>query len=479
MRRAQFFFCAFLLAALLVPARLQAEEVAPLDELPAEQAEETLDEAPVPEKRTILKSGEPFPFLDDALISGGAYFFARNRERYNMNKERYTTNLHHITGQVSAEFNSGWLAETIGLDVGAFGAYDFQNSGSPDHEMNFVPWSNPWSPDWSAKEAENGASLYKAQLRLQAGPARLKAGYFQPSGPGVLGVNWSFLPGTYLGGEAAADFGPVTVAVSAATRYKAPWYTDTYYFRKNDGTTRVDYLWSAGVGAKLLEDRLYLELAYGESQDYLKNAHAKASYTQAWNGQTLTLAYHLYAMGDSDNSGGVNDNFDGVALHHFAQLRYELDPWTFRLEALHTRAPQNNPNNVGYFAYRLISAYGGANGAYAPWWDLRSDWNHDNETAMFASISRTGADFGLPGLFAAVSAAYGWDGTAYGYSTHFAENAFGFEIGYIVQAGPLANSLIKLHYTDYNNRTNLPSWQGFKNAFQDERDIKFTVIIPF
>lgn len=465
MRRVFLVCLALCLAAVSVTSAAAQEAVLPSSEAPSGTSSPLLEPS--------------FPFLDDASISGSLYYFQRIRNRYNPAEDKYDTNLHHATGQLSMEFNSGWLGNFFGLDVGAFAALDFQNSGSPAHEMNFFPWRDPWNADWSAEDADDGASVYKAQARIQAGPVWAKGGWFQPSGPGVLGVNWSFLPGTYLGAEAGFNVPHLSFAAAFATEYKAPWFKDTYKFRRNDGTTPVDYIWSMGAALTLLEERFRLELAYGESEGYLQNGHLKARYSLPFENSALTLSYHLYLMGDSDDSGGVNDNFDGLAQHHFLAARYETAPWTFQLEALHTRAPENSPESRGYFAYRLISAYGGANGAYEPWWDLRSDWDHDNETAIFAKISRTGEDFGLPGLSAGISFAYGFDGQARGHSTHLAEYAFGFDIAYTVQEGCLEGSMVKLHYTDYRNRTNQPDWSPFKNAFQDERDIKLTVIIPF
>lgn len=420
-----------------------------------------------------------FPFLDDATVSGGLYYFQRYRDRYSIADHRYERNLRHASGQISAEFNSGWLADMIGLDVGVYASLDFeQRSVSSDHEMNFVPWSDPWHPDWSSNRTDDGFSFYKAQLRVKTDYVQLKGGWFQPSGPGVLGVNWAFLPGTYLGAEAVSSFRALTVAAAIATEYKAPWYPETYHFLKNDAATRVDFLWSVGARLDLLEDALSLELAYGESEGFLKNAHFKGRYAWQWEGSALALSYHLYAMADSDNSG-VNDNFDGVATHHFLGARYENGPWTVRLEGTYTYAPQENTTNKGYFAYRLVTPNGGAKGAYEAWWDLRSDWSHHNEAAVFAQVSRTAADFGLPGLFAAVSFAYGWGGKSIETSTRLEEYAFGFDIGYTVQEGHFAGSSLKLHYTDYRNRTHLPSWQAFQNAFQDERDIKILLTIPF
>jgi hypothetical protein len=59
------------------------------------------------------------------------------------------------------------------------------------------------------------------------------------------------------------------------------------------------------------------------------------------------------------------------------------------------------------------------------------------------------------------------------------ESAWSFDLTYLTPAGPLKNTRFSLHYTRYNNKTRQPSWEGFKNLFQDERDLKFFIIVPW
>ena len=52
-------------------------------------------------------------------------------------------------------------------------------------------------------------------------------------------------------------------------------------------------------------------------------------------------------------------------------------------------------------------------------------------------------------------------------------------MSYTFQEGWLQGASVKLHYTWYDNMTDFPSWEPYKNAFQDEHDIKFSIVIPF
>jgi len=51
---------------------------------------------------------------------------------------------------------------------------------------------------------------------------------------------------------------------------------------------------------------------------------------------------------------------------------------------------------------------------------------------------------------------------------------------YTVQEGRAKGTQLKLDYTQYANHTNIPSWGGdYGNIFQDEKDVKFMVTVPF
>ncbi len=421
--------------------------------------------------------------IDDGVLSGGLWYFQRDRRRYDVNTRRYENNLNHATLTANLDFTSGFLGGVIGFDIAVFGTHDIKNTGSPDHEMNFFPWGDPWHPNWDKTDARDGTSVYKASVKLKAGPVRAKAGYFQPSGPGVLGVNWSVMPGTYRGVNAGADFGGLSVAFAWADAYKAPWYQNVNDFRKNDGESRVPWMWSSGA-RYTFDSGLMLEAAYGESKKHLWNGHFKAHYDTVLDeekNRTLRLGYQAYIMGDNDNSADtLNDNFDGTAWQHVLFFHYGTGPWLFRLEGTYTLSPFDSEYQMGNFVYRLTDRNGSSKGAYDIWWDARSDWNHHNEKAVFAGVDRSLDDI-LPirGFSAGVGAAIGWDGEAYGTAQHLKEWAFNFDIGYTHPEGPLAGAFVKLHYTEYRNGTSLPSWEPYKNGFQSEHDIKLFAGIPF
>lgn len=422
-------------------------------------------------------------FFDDAALSGGLYYFQRDRRRFDPARGRYTNNLNHATIQANADFVSGFTGGILGVDFAVFGSHDIKNTGSVDHEMNFFPWNDPWHPNWDKNRTEDGLSIYKAHLKAKAGPFWGRAGYFQPAGPGVLGVNWSVMPGTYRGVNAGADFGGLSLAFAWADAYKSPWFKTMNSFRKNDGEKNVPWLWSSGI-RYTFSSGLMLEAAYGESKGHLWNGDFKITHSLSLGPDaagTLRLGYQLYLMGDNDDSGeSPNDNFAGAASQHYAFMHYETGPWLLKLEGTYTRAPFTNEHQVGYFAYRLTDRSGSSKGAYDIWWDARSDWNAHNEKAVFVSGQRFLDDIlPLPGFYVGAGAALGWDGEAYGVSEHFKEWAFNLDLGYVKPDGPMKGAFVKLHYTEYRNGTDKPSWTPYKNGFQSEHDIKIFAGIPF
>jgi hypothetical protein len=422
----------------------------------------------------------------DSTLSGDLMYFQRHRDRYRVDEDRYATNLHHRSVQARLDFDSAFVADVFGFDLGVFSATDLENDGSPDHEINFFPWRDPWSADWSRRNAKNGVSLYRAHAKLRHGGNGNKwwgkFGYFQPSGPGTLGVNWALMPGTWRGvesgGEISRDWGKLVFAAAWANGYKAPWYRDIYHFRAGNGKDRVRNVVSLGL--RYETGTTSVEAAWGEARNYLRNAHLKFKWRREFDRDaSIGLSYHLYGASDRVRGHDAGYYAGGRAWQHYFAWNAGFAPYTIKAEFIHTRAPSRAVGHLGYFVYRLSGAYGGANGAYELWWDNRSDWNHHRESAFFLSLGRRLDDvLPIPGFTLTASAVRGRGGRVYGVRESLRESAWSLDLGYVAPSGMLKGSRISLHYTRYDNSTHRPSWEGFKNLFQDERDFKFLFVLP-
>ncbi len=84
---------------------------------------------------------EEIAFFSESKISGNVNFWFRDRERGNVDANGKdtpkTTNLNHSSVFMNLGFNSGYIADTVGLDLVAYTTWDLSNEAF-GHEMNFM-----------------------------------------------------------------------------------------------------------------------------------------------------------------------------------------------------------------------------------------------------------------------------------------------------------------------------------------------------
>ncbi|MFM5742531.1 OprD family outer membrane porin [Aeromonas veronii] len=422
-------------------------------------------------------------FVKDSKLTGGLFYFQRDRQRIQggaTGDGKYHSNLSHGTAQAALNFNSGYAWNFIGLDLGGFGAYDLSidesNGVNEENEFSFI--GKKWG-DKMDGVAEGGFSLSNAALKFKLGDSvTAKGGYTQLYVPGVIGVNWSYQPGTYRGGQVEGNFGGLYLTYAIADEYKAPWFKETAGFSKKSmyaGNTAfndensIDYI--HGLAARYtFENGTAVTGSFGQSEGYMDSYHFKLAHKFDVLGG-LSTSYQFYGS-ETDNS-----DYNGLAWQQALTASWAMGPYGFRLEGLWTKAE----GDLGNYLPRLTTGYANSQGANEIWWDSRSDWNENNEKALFAGVTRSLDDLvGAPGWTVGVSGAYGWDAEN-GNSTRVdgKEWAANFDVMYTVQDGKLKGTLFKLHFTDYNNKQDeLGSWY-YPNMFTSERDVKFHIIAPF
>lgn len=434
-------------------------------------------------------------FTDDAKLSGGLFYFQRDRVRQQRGENgdgKYHANLTHSTAQAALNFNSGYAWDVVGLDLGGFAAYDLaiDDSNPVNAENEFSFWGDSWGT--TNTESENGASISNAALKFKlADGITAKAGYTQLYVPGMLGVNWSYQPGTYRGGQVEGNFGGLYLTYAIADEYKAPWFKNTQGFYKSkpwsdptkwgntfDKENEIDYIHA--IGARYtFKNGTAVTGSLGQSKDYMDSYHFKLAHKfDVLNGLNTSYQFYGSKTDDYENAGGHNvETYDGLAWQQALTSAWAIDQYSFRLEGLFTKAE----GEEGNYLPRLTRGYGNSNGANEIWWDSRSDWNANNEKAVFFGVNRTLDDLvGAPGWTTGISGAYGWDmekgdGTkaSNGADTEWAWN---FDVMYTVQDGKLKGTIFKLHYTDYNN--DMPASYELPNVFASEHDVKFHIIMP-
>ncbi|MCN3685801.1 chitoporin, partial [Escherichia coli] len=385
----------------------------------------------------------------------------------------------------------GYAADMFGLDIAAFTAIEMAENGDSSHpnEIAFSKSNKAYDEDWSGDKS--GISLYKAAAKFKYGPVWARAGYIQPTGQTLLAPHWSFMPGTYQGAEAGANFdygdaGALSFSYMWTNEYKAPWHLEMDEFYQNDKTTKVDYLHS--IGAKYdFKNNFVLEAAFGQAEGYIDQYFAKASYKFDIAGSPLTTSYQFYGTRDKVDDRSVNDLYDGTAWLQALTFGYRAaDVVDLRLEGTWVKAD----GQQGYFLQRMTPTYASSNGRLDIWWDNRSDFNANGEKAVFFGAMYDLKNWNLPGFAIGASYVYAWDAKPatwqsnpdayYDKNRTIEESAYSLDAVYTIQDGRAKGTMFKLHFTEYDNHSDIPSWGGgYGNIFQDERDVKFMVIAPF
>lgn len=427
-------------------------------------------------------------FFEDATVNGAINVWMRDRTRAKIDANGHQTpkytNLDHGSIYAGLDIKSGYAKDIVGLDLNVYGTFDMWNNGSPDHEMNFWNVNNPYemSPGtntgcdgtWDSSCTDNGAAFQTAAIKVKLGEYGIaRGGYFQPSVPTAMGVNWSYAAGTYEGAEVGLNFGPVELGFVYADAYKAPWYKHDYSFRTGQGPDAEEAGDAYSVGMRYtINDQMLLDVAYaGLTEGDRKNAHVKFKWTTDGGWYVSPQVYVV----DDDNQ------YDNTAFQAALLTSKTFGQYGLRLESTYTSADsEDTRGNVGNLAYRLTEAYGGSNGAYDIWWNNRSDFNHDGELGFFAELKRDFSDLGAPGFTLGLNGVY-----AFGASSdqegiddlvEYSGSAFAY---YTIQNGALEGANFGIYYTHYVNDSNAPDWAPYSNAFQDENDLKVTLTIPF
>lgn len=429
-------------------------------------------------------------FIEDSELNGGIYYWQRERDRKDVDTGEYKTDLAHGTWNANLNFSSGYFADTFGVDIAAFTAIEMLESSGSSHpnEIAFSSSQRAYSEEWRGDKS--GISLYKAAAKLKGGPFKLRAGYIQPEGQTLLAPHWSLLPGTYQGAEAEAEFdyadnGNLKFSYMWTNRYKAPWHLAMDNFYKNDRTSRIRYLHSAGAKYDF-KNGVVVEAAMGQAKGYLNQYVGKTSYQTELAGSPFTASYQFYGAKNSGGQSADNQLYDGLAWLQGLTFGYRVGPVDLRLEATAVKAE----GRQGYFLQRMTPTYASSNGRLDIWWDNCSDFNANGEKAIFVSALYDLSGWQLPGWQVGASYAYGWNAKPssvndnpdawYNASNRLKESAWSLDGIYTVQEGRAKGTSFRLHFTQYQNHSDIPSWSGgYGNIFQDERDVKFIMMMPF
>ncbi|EOM9698761.1 chitoporin, partial [Escherichia coli] len=122
----------------------------------------------------------------------------------------------------------------------------------------------------------------------------------------------------------------------------------------------------------------------------------------------------------------------------------------------------------GYFLQRMTPTYASSNGRLDIWWDNRSDFNANGEKAVFFGAMYDLKNWNLPGFAIGASYVYAWDAKPatwqsnpdayYDKNRTIEESAYSLDAVYTIQDGRAKGTMFKLHFTEYDNHSDIPSW---------------------
>ncbi|OUS23648.1 hypothetical protein A9Q99_26765 [Gammaproteobacteria bacterium 45_16_T64] len=423
---------------------------------------------------------------ESVSIHKTVYFFQRNRDRKNAETGNYEQNLHHGTGLGAIDIHFYTPLEGLDVKAGLYGAYDFSiiegDKVNQENEFSFA--GERWGDNYRQgdnNKPENGVSYSKLTLDYQLSEyVDLVFGFNQFRVAGLIGTNWSFLPGTSRGGGVTFENGRVVFNYVWIDRYKAPWFRDVQKFSTQnawsdpfDSESQIDYL--HGLSASTQFYRLNMTLSFAESEGYMESAFFKVS-NDPEGSSDIKLSYQYYAS-DTEGMWDDQDNgYMGVAWLQAVTVEISAGSYRVNVESTLVRAE----GLMGNYLPRLTRGYGNSQGALEIWWDLRSDWNHHNEKAVFLSVTRSIDDWiDRQGWSLRLAGAYGW-GAEYSPADlkNGKESALGLDLIYKGDIGKYKDVTFQWHYVDFrNHQDDLGSW-AFPNMFTSERDVQIRVVFP-
>lgn len=446
-------------------------------------------------------------FLSSPSFHSQLFYFQRERDRKDESGDTssYSGDLDHSTFQFAAGFKSTIFHSGFSVQIDAYSAvdsyYDDDLARNIENEFSFA--GSRWSKE-NSRRAENGYAFSKSLINysLPDHGLNIMVGKMPVLLPGLIGVNWSFQPGAYEGVFIKKET-PLTkqqtivLDYAWVNRYQAPWYLHSQYLSKVNawddapvtGSNRIDFMHGLSISYMDTENssnegKLRGQFGVAQAHQYMTSYHLKLAIEdrpfQLFNlGEaTASLSYHFYGS-ESDNDPGY-ELYDGLAWQQAIKSAIAINEWLFRFEVLSNRA-----EGFGVYLPRMTRGYANSQGANEVWWDSRSDWNHDGETALFTGVwYELDQWISSPDWQVGFSTAYGF-GAKRWVNQEFdsnakkgSESAWNIDLAYLPSSGPFDGVQFKLHFTYYNNHQDDLGSFYYGNMFTSERDMKFQVIFP-
>ncbi len=217
----------------------------------------------------------------------------------------------------------------------------------------------------------------------------------------------------------------------------------------------IDYAYTLG-GSYNHESGLGTELAYAESQDYLKLYHANLNYTFQLAEETSLMLEGQYYKGKNNGSNwqdskGTYGGFDDDASLYNLNARLIVDMMTF--QASYSQVDAEKQQKLGVFDYHLAYDAGSDYDdlGYATKRQI-SDFNHNGEKVWQAGASYAFDRLGAPGLSLGYTYTKGSDiepTNMTSFNNKYNESEHNVQLGYNFPQEQLKGLSFKLQFAHY------------------------------
>nr|WP_152562878.1 OprD family outer membrane porin [Serratia sp. Ag2] len=312
------------------------------------------------------------PFFTDSK----AELSLKNYWKYLKEDAANPTTVHNAWGQgVALGYQSGYLADTVGVNIDYYGAVKL---GASDYfNSRGVLYNN--GPG-NSKDNATGFSKFGqryVKLKGEVVDTALNAqfGWQTLRNYGVISNSTRLSPTTYLGWSGGVAREGVSLRGAYVDRSMERNSPDSLRLQTNDGR-EINHLATGELG---YENNLFNgQLAYGESQNYLRRQILRVALKPNENLSLGSQIYATQALDDYKEMALSRRNFDRNANHYAFDAKWQEKLWSLKLGIAHTRAPKAD-GELGFYPRHMAR---NSRGTFTSMAYAGEDYMRDGETML-------------------------------------------------------------------------------------------------
>ena len=371
---------------------------------------------------------------------------------------------------LEVNFDSAYFGEEmagVGFDFSLYGGLkllgDKERFGTTVNKESF-PYYDASSQRYLADQgnyAKVGQAYLKSFVGQEGQKATAKMGWHRIERP-LMKTYDRLTPTSFQGASLDAELGDVDLYGSwynKVSRYNSDRFENITSSRPGTGGAsgkyeEIRYAYTVG-GSFSHETGLGSELAYAESESYLKLYHANLNYTFNLNPDTALLLEGQYYRGEGNgnkwkDSQDTYGGFDDSASLYNLNAKLSLDMLAFK--ASYSQVDAEKKDGLGVFDYHLGHDSGRDYDDLGYWTKRQiSDFNHNGEKTWQVGAAYSFDKIGAPGLMLGYTYTQGSDIKTSGSdsSDKYKESEHNIELGYDFQQEQLRGLSVRLQYANY------------------------------